>query len=55
VVGNVGVAATVLRPSGKVSVDGELYDAVSMKGFIEKGEAVEVKRYENFQLYVVRK
>jgi membrane-bound serine protease (ClpP class) len=54
-IGKAGVAATVLRPSGKVSVDGELYDAVSMKGFIEKGEEVEVKRYENFQLYVVKR
>ena len=54
-VGHVGVAATVLRPSGKVSIDGELYDAVSVKGFIEKGEEVEVRKYENFQLYVVRR
>jgi membrane-bound serine protease (ClpP class) len=54
-VGKSGTAATVLRPSGKVSIDGELYDAVSMKGFIEKGEEVVVKRYENFQLYVVKK
>ena len=51
-VGQTGVAATVLRPSGKVSIGGELYDAVSVKGFIEKGEEVEVRRFENFQLYV---
>lgn len=54
-VGKTGIAATVLRPSGRVSVDGELYDAVSMKGFIEQGDEVIVRRYENFQLYVIKK
>ena len=54
-VGQTGAAATVLRPSGKVNIGGELYEAVSVKGFIEKGEEVEVRRYENFQLYVTRK
>lgn len=53
-VGKAGVSATDLRPSGRVMVDGELYDAISLKGFIDKGENVMVKRYENFQLYVVR-
>lgn len=53
-VGSRGVAATVLRPSGKVRIGENYYDAVSMKGFIEKGETVEVKRYGNFQLYVVK-
>ena len=54
-VGKTGVAATVLRPSGRVNIDGELYDAVSSYGMIEKGEEVVVRRYESFQLYVVRK
>lgn len=53
-VGETGVAATVLRPSGKVKIGKEYYDAVSLKGFIDKGEGVVVKRYENFQLYVVK-
>ena len=52
--GKSGVAATVLRPSGKIFLEGTYYDAVSLKGFIEKGEEVVVKRYENFQLYVMR-
>lgn len=51
-VGKQAVAATVLRPSGRVFMEGEYYDAVSLQGYIEKGEAVIVKRYENFQLYV---
>ena len=54
-VGQTGVAATVLRPSGRVNVGGVYYDAISMKGFIEQGDEVVVKRFENFQLYVVRK
>ena len=53
-VGKTGVAATVLRPSGKVIVDGEYYDAVSDKGFIDKGDEVVVRRYGSFQLYVVK-
>ncbi len=54
-VGKEGRAATVLRPSGRVEVDGQYYDAVSIRGFIEKDEKVVVHRYENFQLYVSRK
>lgn len=54
-VGSEGIAATVLRPSGRVLLGGEYYDAVSVKGFIEKGEAVVVRKYENFQLYVIKK
>ncbi len=53
--GKSAVAATVLRPSGKILLEGAYYDAVSLKGFVEKGEEVVVKRYENFQLYVMRK
>ena len=48
------LSATVLRPSGKVIVDGEYYDAVSDKGFIDKGDEVVVRRYGSFQLYVVK-
>ena len=51
-VGKEGIAATVLSPSGKVSVDGEFYDGVSESGFIEKGDKVKVVRFENEQVYV---
>lgn len=51
-IGKEGLAYTVLRPSGKVSVDGELYDAVSESGYIEKGTTVRVVRFANAQLYV---
>jgi len=52
-IGKTGIAATVLRPSGRVIVDGEYYDAVSSAGFIEKGETVKILKYENSQLYVI--
>lgn len=54
-VGSTGVAATDLRPSGRVYLQGEYYDANSLKGFVDKGDEVQVIRYENFQLYVRRK
>ncbi|MGI6073125.1 MAG: NfeD family protein [Fermentimonas sp.] len=53
-VGQSGVAITVLRPSGRVEVNGEIYDAISIRGMINKGDSVVVKRYSNFQLYVAK-
>ena len=50
--GKEGTSATVLRPSGKVWIDGELYDGISESGFIEKGKPVKVVRFENAQVYV---
>ncbi|GAA4835336.1 NfeD family protein [Algivirga pacifica] len=41
-IGSVGVAHTVLRPSGKVMINGDLYDAFTRGGYIDKGEKVEV-------------
>ncbi len=49
-VGKHGEALTVLRPSGRVVVENEIYDAVSNEGFIEKGEPIVVVRFENAQL-----
>jgi membrane-bound serine protease (ClpP class) len=40
--GKTGVAQTVLRPSGKVIIDGQLYDAYTRGDFIEKGQPIEV-------------
>jgi len=36
--GERGIAQTVLRLSGKISVEGTIYDAMSESSFIEKGE-----------------
>jgi len=51
-VGTEGTAHTDLRPSGKVSINGQIYDAASEIGYIEKGSAIRVKRQESGQLYV---
>ena len=40
--GKKGVAETVLRPSGKVSIEGQLYDAFTRGEYVEKGQTVEV-------------
>ncbi len=53
-IGEVGVAHTVLRPSGRVMIHDKLYDAKSEYGFIEKGESIKVIRYETGQVYVVK-
>lgn len=52
-IGRVGTAVTVLRPAGKVEIDGITYDAVSLRDFIEADTSVEVVRYENAQIYVI--
>ena len=51
-VGKTGKAMTVLRPSGKVVIDKEMYDAVSNQGFIDRGTTVTVIKVENMQVYV---
>ena len=53
-IGKTGMAYTVLRPSGKVEIEDEIYDAVSDIGFIEKGASVKVIRDEAGQLYVIK-
>ncbi|MFN4958979.1 MAG: NfeD family protein [Cyclobacteriaceae bacterium] len=51
-VGKKGTAYTVLRPSGKVMIDNQLYDAFTRGEFIEKGEAIEVISSEGVTLKV---
>ncbi len=53
--GKEGIAETDLRPAGKVVVEGEVYDAVAESGFVEKGAAVIVRKYEMGQMYVKTK
>ena len=50
--GKTGIAYTVLRPSGKVQIEGKIYDAVSNLGMIDKGESIVVVKDEAAQLYV---
>ena len=49
-----GVAETMLRPAGKVRLDGVTHDAVSEGGFIEPGSLIRVIRAQGSAL-VVRK
>lgn len=51
-VGRKGTAETVLRPSGKVLIDGKLYDASTRGDYIQKGQAVEVVSEEGSSLKV---
>lgn len=41
-IGKRGEACTILRPSGKVIIDEEIYDATSRDGFVSSGTKVEV-------------
>lgn len=52
IIGKKGIAATILRPSGRVNIEGELYDAVSESGYIDKGKTIIVIRVEQAQVYV---
>jgi membrane-bound serine protease (ClpP class) len=54
-IGAIGVADTPLRPSGNINIDNHIYDAKSEFGFIDKGTQVTVTRFENSQLYVVKR
>lgn len=50
-VGSVGVAKTALQPDGKLTIHGELWDAVSDQP-IEPGASATVLRVEGLTLYV---
>ncbi len=51
-IGKQGTTKTILRPSGKVEIEGDTYDATALTGYIDKGEAVQVVKYETAQLFV---
>lgn len=50
--GKHGTAYTVLRPGGKVMIDGQLYDAYTRGEYIEKGDGIEVLDDETTSLRV---
>jgi membrane-bound ClpP family serine protease len=52
VVGQTGIADTMLAPSGYVVVAGKRYEAYSRSGLIAKGEALRVVELDNFRLIV---
>lgn len=49
-----GVAHTVLRPSGKILIEGQVYDAFTRGEYIEKGEQIEIIGTEGVTLRVKR-
>lgn len=51
-VGKEGLAITILRPAGKVRIDGKVYDAVAEFGYIDAQEKIIVSRSESGCLYV---
>ncbi|RLD58079.1 MAG: nodulation protein NfeD [Bacteroidetes bacterium] len=51
-IGKQGIASTILRPSGKVKIDNDTYDAKAQYGYILKNDKIEVVKHEAGQLYV---
>ncbi len=51
-VGKEGVAYTILRPSGRVEIDGEVYDAYTRGSYIPKGSRIKVISDEGTSLKV---
>jgi membrane-bound serine protease (ClpP class) len=51
-IGKTGLAYTILRPAGKVLVEGDIYDATAEAGYIEKDIPVKVTGYQTGQLIV---
>ncbi len=51
-IGKIGITASVLRPSGKILIDGDVYDAYTRSAFIEKGIAIVVISTEGTSLKV---
>ncbi|MBL7845964.1 MAG: nodulation protein NfeD [Cyclobacteriaceae bacterium] len=52
IIGKKGTTYTVLRPSGKVIIEGNLHDAYTRGDFIDKGETIEVIAAEGTSLRV---
>jgi membrane-bound serine protease (ClpP class) len=51
-IGSIAICTTELYPSGKVELDGSVFDARSVSGRIEKGEKVSVVSKTAFELLV---
>lgn len=51
-IGSLAFTSTDLHPSGKISVDNRVYDAVAIHSFIPKGSKVKIIRIESGRCYV---
>jgi len=52
--GQTGIAITLLRPSGKATIDGEPYDVVTQGDFVPKGSRIRVATIKGTRIVVVR-
>jgi membrane-bound serine protease (ClpP class) len=52
--GHTGTAITLLRPSGKANIGGELYDVVTQGDFVPKGSRIRVSKIKGTRIVVVR-
>jgi membrane-bound serine protease (ClpP class) len=50
--GETAVAFDTLNPSGRVSIHGEIWNAISISGMVAVGEKLRVKEVKNLTLYV---
>ncbi len=52
--GQTGTAVTMLRPSGKAKIDGEVYDVVTQGDFVPQGSRIRVLKIAGTRIIVVR-
>lgn len=50
--GKKGMSLSMLRPSGKISIDGETYDAITEGNFIQANKPIKVYKIEGFKIIV---
>lgn len=53
-VGQAGVALTIMAPTGKVGINGRSYDAAARDGYLPKGARVVVVSADSFRLLVTQ-
>ncbi len=51
-IGNTGEVLEILNPAGTIRVNGEIWNAESVAGPIEKGQKVKIKEMRNLKLFV---
>jgi len=54
-VGDIGIAMTFLRPSGKVKIKDDIFDVITEGEFMEKGTPVKVSEIKGNRIIVSRK
>ena len=54
-VGDLGIAMTFLRPSGKIKIKNEIFDVITDGEFIEKGTPVKISEIKGNRIIVSRK